>query len=686
MSSNGYHRIRQQSEHLAAALRDAALLVGQPEQQSAALETGGSCTPGLGMESDAAVLLRRAQDLQEGIFKVIVYGEFKHGKSTLLNALLGSRLLPAKTLKCTAIISLLVYGPRQEVEVYTSESSRPQVLSLDDYMQTFQLRPEDEETLSTQGFVDRFKHIEYARLECQSALCANGVCLVDSPGLGDHPSRTRVTTRYLRESHAVVMVLNAMRLLGDDEKQFIKTELSPERVGNVFFVVNRINQINPHEVEEVRGYFRSFLAPYFTDGEGTFDEERYQQRVFFVNALGALEARLTQPPDTAALEASGIPALERSLERFLTSDDKNRAALDEAARTLSSTIDAAHSTIEQQKRLQRVPLARFEQSIGEVEQHLKQLVHRKEDIERTIRRFGDMIAGKITAGLRDYLQTLRDNWQQDASELRLDEVTFSTVMTSLLQGVMDKEAAQRRIGEPIKREVERYIRSKMSLWAEEYVPRHIQTDLDVLVREVEAQVVEFKLALDQTVDLIAPEIAPDPDHERERFLEWTSTLINTTLQDVVSGEGAASTELGNWGGVLGRILQQLVLLYIAITLSGPIGWTVFAVAQAVQLFWAERQFKQRLLTKIGDELHRRLQEEVPSIQAEMHQEVAQQFDRLAQTLTRVLQEQIDEKRQELARIHDQKRDASFSAEQEQRRLEQVSEHLEALRRYAEGQG
>jgi hypothetical protein len=682
MSSTGYQHTRQQTDTIITALRDAATLVGLPAQRPVTLQTGGSITPGLGMESEAAVLRRRARDLQEGIFKVIVYGEFKHGKSTLLNAMLGSKLLPAKTLKCTAIISLLVYGEREEVAVYDSESEQPQIMGRDQFMQTFQLKAEDEETLNEQGYIDRFKNVEYAQVECLSPLCANGVCLVDSPGLGDHPSRTRVTTRYLRQSHAVVLVLNAMRLLGDDEKLFIRTELSPERVNNVFFVVNRINQINPHEVDEVQSYFRAFLAPYFTSADGSFDEALYQQRVFFVDALAALEERLSAAPDPARLETSGVPALEGSLERFLTSDQKNRTALDEAARTLGSIADEALATIEQQKRLQSVPLDQFEQTIDEVERHLQQLVYRKEDIERTIQRFGDMIAGKIAASLRDYLHTLRDNWEHDAHELRLDEVSIGVVMSSLVQGVIDRESAQRRIGEPIKREVERYMRSKMRAWAEVNVPQYVQSDLDTMVREVESQVVEFKLELERTIELISPEFAPDPDADRERFTEWTEALITGTLREVVGGEGAASPDFGNWGGIVWRIIQQALLLYVAVSLAGPIGWAVFAVAQVAQLFWAERQFKQKLLAKIGEELHRRLQHEVPAIQAEIRRDVSHQFNRLGHMLTTVLQDQIDDKRQELARVHEQKRDASFSAEQEQRRLDAIGERLVALQRLA----
>jgi hypothetical protein len=266
--------------------------------------------------------------------------------------------------------------------------------------------------------------------------------------------------------------------------------------------------------------------------------------------------------------------------------------------------------------------------------------------------------------------------------LKLDEVTFGSTLAAFFEGFIDKEAAQRRIAEPIKREIEHYIQQKTRDWSETRVPTGVEADLQTLMREVEEQVVEFKLELERTGVIIAPEIAPDPEQDRERFSQWAHTLIADTLRDILGFEGAVS-EWGNWSGVLWRIVQQVVLLYVLVAVSGPVGWAIFAVAQVVQILWSEQQFRQRLLHKIGEELHSNLANELPRMQQEMYGDVAQQFTRLAGSLTSALQGQIDEKRQELSRIMQQKQDASFSAQQEHERLEQISARLHALAALAE---
>lgn len=677
-NGHGYSVTRQKSESIASALREAALLMGEPQSTPVVLDGGATLLPGLGLVNDAAILTRRAKDLHEGLFKVLVYGEFKHGKSTLLNAMLGSRLLPAKTLKCTAIITVLVYGDANEVAVYEVGSEHPRLLGREEFAHTFQLTAADEETLNDQGYVNRFKDIAYAQVECGSQLCANGVRLVDSPGLGDHPSRTRVTTTYLRESNAIIFVLNAMRLLSDDEKLFIKREFKPGRMEHVFFVVNRINQINQREVEEVRQYFRNFLTPYFANGAGTFDEELYHRRVFFVNALGALDTRLAPAPDWGILEETGVLRLERELEQFLTSDQKHVAALAESAQCLDVVVAEALRHIEQQRALQDVPLERFEQGVREAEQHLQKLERKKRELERTVQRFGDTISQKIIADLRSYMHEMQDTWREDAQSMDLNEVSFGTILAAFFQGLLDKDAAHERIAAPIKREVEKYIQHKTREWAERRIPAHIRADIDTLVKEVEEQVIDFKLELERIGLIITPDFVPDPQQDRERFSQWAQTLIADTLHDITGPEGAIS-EWGDWGGVLWRIIQQLLLLYVVVTFSGPVGWTIFAVAQIVQFIWTDQQFRQRLLQKIGAELHKNLQQELPTMQHQIARDVAQQFLRLAHSLTTALQGQVDEKRQELARVMEQKRDLHFSAEQEKQRLTRIGARLVALR-------
>ena len=69
--------------------------------------------------------------VQSDSFKVLVLGEFKRGKSTFINAILGSEILPAYAKPCTAIINEVKWGePRRALlhpaKVEGSEKLPPQ--------------------------------------------------------------------------------------------------------------------------------------------------------------------------------------------------------------------------------------------------------------------------------------------------------------------------------------------------------------------------------------------------------------------------------------------------------------------------------------------------------------------------------------------------------------------------------
>ena len=61
-------------------------------------------------------------------FKILIVGEFKNGKSTFINALLGERVLPQDVLPCTAVISEVVYGEEKGAVIHF-ENPLPEVIS-----------------------------------------------------------------------------------------------------------------------------------------------------------------------------------------------------------------------------------------------------------------------------------------------------------------------------------------------------------------------------------------------------------------------------------------------------------------------------------------------------------------------------------------------------------------------------
>lgn len=64
-----------------------------------------------------------AQDIKNDFFVVVVLGEFKRGKSTFINALLGNDLLPTDVLPETATINALIYNEKPELQIIMQDGS-----------------------------------------------------------------------------------------------------------------------------------------------------------------------------------------------------------------------------------------------------------------------------------------------------------------------------------------------------------------------------------------------------------------------------------------------------------------------------------------------------------------------------------------------------------------------------------
>lgn len=63
------------------------------------------------------------QDIKNDFFVVVVLGEFKRGKSTFINALIGNDLLPTDVLPETATINALIYNEKPELEIIMQDES-----------------------------------------------------------------------------------------------------------------------------------------------------------------------------------------------------------------------------------------------------------------------------------------------------------------------------------------------------------------------------------------------------------------------------------------------------------------------------------------------------------------------------------------------------------------------------------
>ncbi len=669
MTGSGYGAARSTTEAVARSLEGMATLIGEAGGEPMVLPDGSSVTPGLGLREDAASLLARARDLRQGLFTIIVVGEFKNGKSTLLNAMLGTKTLPAKAAPATAIITALVYGHREDVAIYESGRAEPRSVSWEEFVREFQLTPQDQETIQEHGSVDRFARVEYAEMERDHALCAHGVKLIDSPGLGEHVSRTRVATNFLKRSQAIIVVLNATRILTRDERVFIESMLGEGRLDHVFFVVNRIDQVDPGSRAEIEEWVRSQLESHFTRGDGTFDVDLYRRRVSFLNARGALEARGTIPHDEESLAASGVPALEQELEHFLTTEARVAAILQSTTQALQPVMAGALERITQARSALDAPVEELEVRREVAERHLHALEDRKRETERTVLRFGDVVKQKVFADLRAFVDTLPETWDEDSH--RLMDLDSALSLRNVLMAYAQPETRQ-RIAAAISEEVQRYVQVSFTAWSEK-IPGAIESTVAALLAEVEAQIGDLQLELDR----IAAAFAGTPRRDRARSETGAPFQLALSLSEV-AGITDDVLSLGDLNSVLGRLVQQSIIGYLISTFMRTSLLMSTILVEVIQAGLSESEIKRRVRQKLGERLFEALRDQVNDRQAFVHGAVEERFQQFAERIAGMIGTQIDEARAEQERILQQKRDEQFSVAAEKLRLDAIAAELRRL--------
>lgn len=270
-----------------------------------------------GVAKDTGDLLTR---LKRHSFSVAVVGEFKRGKSTFINALLGKEILPADIVPATATLNRVTYGLEPKARLYF-EDGREDAVEVGDLAQYVTRLTLDAET--------RAKTIKEAVVAYPSYFCLNGVDIIDTPGLGDDEHLTRVTLSALPIIDAAIMVISAHAPFSETEQRFLVKDLLPQDLGKVIFVVNAIDQLNtPESADRLIEAVRERIANTVRQGDGEAhgkDREHFHfhkkvgaPRVFGISAYQALQSK--QRNDLDLLNQSRFPAFEAALQKFLTEE------------------------------------------------------------------------------------------------------------------------------------------------------------------------------------------------------------------------------------------------------------------------------------------------------------------------------------------------------------------------------
>lgn len=249
-----------------------------------------------------------ARRLEEDRFQLAVVGQFKRGKSTLLNALVGRPLLPMAAIPATSVVTRVSAGSERTLSV-TLLSGLGEVQAFGD---DGGLAVRLSEVVTERGNPGNVLGVAGVHVIAPTPFLSRGVTLVDTPGIGStHLHNTVAARDALAECDAVLLVFAADLPITEIEEAFAREVRAAVR--EVIVVMNKVDVASADDRRALEGLLRSRLRDVFMTADVV---------IWSVSAKAALAARTGD--DDVALERSGLPALERHLVDTLV---RNRHAL-----------------------------------------------------------------------------------------------------------------------------------------------------------------------------------------------------------------------------------------------------------------------------------------------------------------------------------------------------------------------
>lgn len=173
---------------------------------------------------------------------ILVCGEFKRGKSTFVNALIGRNICATDTDICTSVVSVIKYAPRETVTRYYGDFSEPksEVITLEDL---------EKYTVGTAEEIDNTLYVE---IGLPLPALKQGLVVIDTPGVGGlDPRHATLTNLFIPKADIVLFMTDVNEPMTTTELDFFKTKVAPYARQQAL-VVNKADLRDTVEVEEFR--------------------------------------------------------------------------------------------------------------------------------------------------------------------------------------------------------------------------------------------------------------------------------------------------------------------------------------------------------------------------------------------------------------------------------------------------
>lgn len=641
-------------------------------------EEGRTTSGELGLAAVQGDLGDVAVSLEQGVFRLLVLGDMKRGKSTFLNALLGENLLPRDVNPCTAVLTVLRYGEQTGVTVHFTDGREPRTLGYDEFKEEFTIPPDEAKRLEAENR-SAFPHVAYAVVEMPLPLLQQGVEIIDSPGLNDTEERNDLSLGFIRECHAILFVLSATAAWTMTEERYLEDYIR-ERGLTVFFLINLWDEIRRRlddeddpvalrEAEErVRQVFRSSLGEYCrVDGRDLYDE-----RVFEISALNALRARMQNRP----LDGTGFPPFLEALGTFLVRD-RAMVEMQRARSTARRADQRVREAVEIRIPLLDAPVEELAARVRAVEPEFRKLRDIRDQVVGEVDKSRARLATEQSSSFFAHISGAAGTFEADFTRYQPD-LPFLRFLRK--DGREEFEAA-------LEAAFNKYMNDKIAEWTRQS-EREIQNEMTSLSRLASAYAVSYgeithsigdQLLGQKRRGLAAESVVPEAPLWERVLAGAGAVMVGDLAGGVMAGAG-----IFNWKRIVTNVATVVA---IAVTASaalnvilGPLGWLLTGLGVgAIQTA--------RTRKTVIDAMRQELEKAIPQVAAEgqtmVYKNVDNYFSAYSAEVKRMMTADIEAREAELNNLLEQKRKHEIDIRAETTRLRRLVSRVAAGREKVE---
>lgn len=652
---------------------------------------------GLGMQLQYNRCMEEARIVTDGLFRVVVMGTFTSGKSTLINALLGSRILPESALPSTAILTFIQFGyDTDDVEIHYRDivnedgnvtKGAVEHISKENFMQTYHYDITDTEKLSQTGSIPRFKKVAYSIVRCSLPLVQYGVSIVDTPGLEDKDVATELALDIAAKAQAIIYVCGERGFAEADREYF--EENFKGNSGNVFFILNKMDNITSDlQRKQAIGRVRYDVKGCFVKADGSVDEALMSKRVFGLSSLLALDARrgmtfdedlqkdvpLSEEKQTMKLQRSQFLPFEEALQEFLTTDERCLAQYGKVFRTLLCTYNDAVEKVredlavyEHEDNLTNEQKADCQRIINEIETGLSAT-------EAAFDNCTLKLQNTLALLIRNAIDSVDSTWEMDLATLHekirfgmKDYLSLAVSNINVFKSKDERTEDMKRLLQPFSQIIAEHISDKIDRFMEAN-----KTVLQNAIMEAEQNVNTNLANVSNLFSQLGDTLTEMPEMGKQEDQDWLQAVISYCVGD-------ASAIVKNCAGghtawlefirkaVFNGVWQWMVIQIV----TGGWGVIICGLIEWLQIKNGKNEMVDRMFTDSKNaalkEIHAKLDERLRN----MNTSIAIKMNEVKNAKCGESRQRLNDEKGRLEEIERNMNDNQFNAEQERKRTTSI---------------